>query len=132
MGYDMELSGHEYNVEFENYVSKNINLLQFMNNLLQQNEFTEEFLIKYREYYDSWKCLRNQSNLSPYFCFRYLYDTQEYDSADNWTDYDDVIRYLKNKYDPTFVQSEFSRAMKDRDDEEYESKSESEEEKIKN
>jgi hypothetical protein len=110
----MELEGHNYNIEFEKYLSENKNLLSFMNNLLQKNQFTEEFLIKYRLYYDSWKCLRNQTNLSPYFCFRYLYDTQEYDSADDWTDYNDVLRYLKEDYEPDFINSEFNRAMNDR------------------
>jgi hypothetical protein len=50
------------------------NKLSSMNNLLKYNQFSEEFLIKTRIYYDSWKCIRTQNNLSPYFCFRYLYD----------------------------------------------------------
>ncbi len=41
----------------------------------------------------SWKCLRTQKNLSPYFCFKYLYDNDT-DSADDWTDYNDVKYYL--------------------------------------
>lgn len=112
-----ELRGHNYDVEFEKTLLENKNILSWMNNLLQQNEFTEDFLIKSRPYYDSWKCLRNQSNLSPYFCFRYLYDTEEYDSADNWTDYEDVIRYLNNKYTEEFIKMEFARAIKDRKEE---------------
>jgi hypothetical protein len=59
--------------------------LSMMNNLLCQYQFSEEFLIKTREYYDSWKCMRNQRKLSPYFCFYYFYDRSELDSADDWT-----------------------------------------------
>jgi hypothetical protein len=111
------LKGHKYDVVFENYLLSDKNLLSWMNNLLQQNEFSEDFLIKTRPYYDSWKCLRNQSNLSVYFCFRYLYDTEEYDSADNWTDYNDVIRYFGDKYSEEFIKSEYKRAIKDRKEE---------------
>ena len=98
----------------ENELLNNERKLRTMNSLLIKNKFSEDFLIKTREYYDSWKCLRTQNNLSPYFCFRYLYDTQEYDSADNWTDYNDVIRYLGNKYDKEYIYNEFIRAMNDR------------------
>ena len=89
----------------------------FMNNYLRERQFTEEELIKYRSYYDSIKCLRNQEKLSPYFCFRYLYDTQEYDSADDWTSYTDVIIYLKKHgiMDEQYIESEFQRAICDRE-----------------
>jgi hypothetical protein len=45
-----------------------------------------------------------------------LYDIDT-DSADDWTDYHDVIRYLKklNKYTEEFIEGEFQRAMKDRE-----------------
>lgn len=110
-----ELKGHEYDLEFEKYLLSNKDLLSWMNNLLQQNEFTEDFLIKTRSYYDSWKCLRNQSNLSIYFCFRYLYDSSD-DSADDWTDYNDVVKYFNGEYSEEFIRSEYNRAMKDRED----------------
>lgn len=72
--------------------------LCYMNNLLQKHQFTEEFLIKTIMYYDSWKCIRSQKNLSPYFCFKYLYDNNT-DSADDWTDYYQIQEYLvKNNY----------------------------------
>ena len=91
------------------------NKLMFMNNLLREHQFTEDFLIKTRIYYDSWKCLRSQKNLSPYFCFRYLYDTEEYDSADDWTDYGEVYRYLiKLNYLDDIIESEFKRAINDK------------------
>ncbi len=64
-----------------------------MNNLLSKYQFSQEFLIKTVAYYDSWKCLRYQNNLSPEFCFKYLYDNDT-DSADDWTDYNDINEYL--------------------------------------
>jgi superfamily II DNA or RNA helicase len=64
-----------------------------MSSLLREHQFSEEFLIETILYYDSWKCLRTQNNLSPYFCFRYLYDNDT-DSADDWTDYNQIKDYL--------------------------------------
>lgn len=85
------------------------------NNLLCTNQYDEKDLIEYRIYYDSWKCLRTQNNLSPYFCFRYLYDTPEYDSADDWTDYNEIYTYLKKRnYDDKLIEEEFDKAMNDR------------------
>jgi len=69
----------------EQELLNNPSRLSYMNNLLNKYQFSENFLIKTRIYYDSWKCIRTQNNLSPYFCFYYLYDTPEYDSADDWT-----------------------------------------------
>ena len=69
------------------------NKLSWMNNLLKIHQFSEEFLIKTIGYYDSWKCLRYQNNLSPEFCFKYLYDNQT-DSMDSWTDYIEIEEYL--------------------------------------
>ncbi len=89
--------------------------LSCMNNLLFKHQFTEDFLIKTIVYYDSWKCLRSQSNLSPYFCFRYLYDNDT-DSADDWTDYPTIERYLKKRnYTDEQIREAFNRAMDDRD-----------------
>ena len=103
--------------KIESDLLNNPSKLSSMNNLLLNHEFTEEFLIKTRIYYDSWKCLRRQNNLSPYFCFRYLYDTPEYDSADDWVDYNQIYDYLiKKNYDIEFIKSEFNRAMNDRND----------------
>ncbi len=85
-----------------------------MHNLLSQHQFSEEFLIKTIDYYDSWKCLRTQKNLSPYFCFKYLYDNEN-DSADDWTDYNDVKNYLlKRGYTEEQIHDEFKKAMNDR------------------
>ena len=86
-----------------------------MNNLMLEYQFSENFLIKTRIYYDSYKCLRRQNNLSPYFCFRYLYDTPEYDAADDWTDYSQVYDYLKKrKYSDEEIKKAYEQAMKDR------------------
>ncbi len=88
--------------------------LAFMNNLLKEYQFPEDFLVKTIQYYDSWKCLNTQWNLSPYFCFRYLYDNDT-DSADNWTDYSEIYKYLLDrKYEHNFIRNEYYRAMEDR------------------
>jgi hypothetical protein len=71
--------------------------LSSMNNLLKIYQFSEDFLIKTRIYYDSWKCLKFQNNLSLYFCVHYLYNTPEYDSADDWTDYNQIVDYLTKR-----------------------------------
>jgi hypothetical protein len=91
--------------EFENYLIQNSSLLIWMNNLLEQNQFTENFLIKTRNYYDSKKCLQTQKNLSVYFCFKYLYDTPNLDSKDNWTDYNDILIYFTNKYKKEYIEN---------------------------
>ncbi len=89
--------------------------LSFMNNLLSQYQFPEDFLIKTIEYYDSWKCLKSQWDLSPYFCFRYLYDNDT-DSADNWTDYSEIYKYLlERNHEHIFIRTEYLRAMRDKE-----------------
>lgn len=101
--------------ELEIDLLNNPNKLSFMNNLLMRYQFSEEFLIKTRIYYDSWKCIRRQDNLSPYFCFRYLYDTPEFDSADDWTDYNEIYEYLKKRnYNDNDIENAYEKAMNDR------------------
>ena len=105
----------EINSIFENDLLNNPQKLSFMSNLLKEHQFSEPFLIQTILYYDSWKCLRTQKNLSPEFCFKYLYDNDT-DSADDWTDYNDVKRYLlKNGYTEEQITEEFKKAMNDRD-----------------
>ena len=108
--------------KFEEDLLKDSSKLPWMNNLLYKHQFSEEFLIKTRGHYDSWKCLRTQSNLTPYFCFYWLYDRQEYDSADDWTDYNQVTEYLlENNWSLEEIEKEFSRAITDRENnEDYE------------
>ena len=101
---------------FERELLDNPNKLSWMHSLLSQHQFSEDFLIETIGYYDSWRCLRTQKNLSPYFCFRYLYDNQ-FDSADDWTDYNNVKDYLlKRDYTEEQIEAEFKRAMEDRDE----------------
>ena len=68
-----------------------------MNYYLNQYQFSEDFLIKSLPYYDSTRCLKTQKHLTPEFCFTYLCDNK-YDSADIWTNYDDIIYHFRNKY----------------------------------
>lgn len=82
--------------EFEKFLLTKPSELSFMNNLLKLHQFSEEFLIETRPYYDSWKCIRTQNGLSIDFCFRYLYDS-EFDSADDWTDYTQIEDYFLKK-----------------------------------
>ena len=115
----VNLKGHVRDVEFEKYLLTREDLLSSeINKLMSDNEFTEDFLTKTRIYYDSWKCIRTQKNLSPYFCFYWLYDRQNYDSADDWTDYNQVFNYLKDNYDHEFIKEEFKRAIQDREEKE--------------
>lgn len=65
--------------------------------LLYKHQFSEEFLAKTVEYYDSWICLKTQQHLTPQFCFQYLYDNDT-DSADNWTDFNDILRYFQKRW----------------------------------
>ena len=106
----------EINSIFENELLNDPQKLSYLSNLLKEHQFSEPFLIQTILYYDSWRCLRTQKNLSPYFCFRYLYDNDT-DSADDWTDYTDIYNYLKHRnYDDETIKIEFNRAMDDRID----------------
>lgn len=104
----------ENNIEQE--LLDNPERLSCMNNLLSKHQFSEQFLIKTILYYDSWKCLRNQNNLSPYFCFKYLY-CNDTDSADNWTDFNEIKEYLlKRDYTEVQIRDAFNKAMDDRNE----------------
>lgn len=75
----------------------------------------EQEALNYLESSCSQRFLHKYLNLSPYFCFRYLYDLDE-SQSDNWTSYDEVISYLKKQgiTDKDFIEKEYQRAMKDR------------------
>ncbi len=80
----------------ENDILDRKDLLPYIQNYFSNRQFSEDFLSKTLQYYDSWICLRYQKNLSPYFCFKYLYDNKT-DSADNWTSYNDIMKYLNKQ-----------------------------------
>jgi hypothetical protein len=95
------------NKELEQELLNEPDRLSWMNYLLTKHQFSEEFLIKTICYYDSWKCLRWQKNLSPLFCFKYLYDNDT-DSADDWSDYNDIKEYLlKRGYNEEQIKQSF-------------------------
>ncbi len=83
--------------EFEDKLLKSPTHLASVNSLLYKHQFSEKFLEKTIEYYDSWICLKTQQNLTPAFCFQYLYDNDT-DSADNWTDFNDILQYFLKKW----------------------------------
>ncbi len=84
--------------------------IAYMDLIIRTKQLSEKFLAQTIGYYNSWTCLKHQRNLTPYFCFRYLY-CNETDSKCNWTDYNDVIRYLE-KQDTRYTQDEIKQAFK--------------------
>jgi hypothetical protein len=77
-------------INYEEFIKNHS--IYLMNLYLTKYQFSEDILIKLRMYYESDVCLATQNNLSLYFCFHYLYNS-EYDSADIFTDYNDIVRY---------------------------------------
>jgi hypothetical protein len=97
--------------EEETQLLNDKSFLVSMNYSLYKRSFSEEFLAKTLEYYDSWICLKTQKHLTPYFCFRYLYDNDT-DSADNWTDYNDIVKYfVGSPYSEEELQKIFQEVM---------------------
>ena len=97
-------------IDFEESIYNNKDELSNINKLLLKYEFSESFLIKTRKYYNSTICLQTQHNLSPYFCFYYLYDRREYDN-NNWSDYNDIYKYLSNNnIDNKTIQDAYTQA----------------------
>lgn len=70
---------------------------RLINDFLELYQIPEAILIKTHGHYDSNKCLKTQVNLTPYFCFKYLYNSME-DTNDNRVDYNDILSNFKNKY----------------------------------
>lgn len=94
--------------EKENEILNDKNQLIIMNYLLKKFQFSEEFLIKTKDYYDSCLCIKTQKNLSPFFCINYLYNQD--DSNDDWVDYNQIYKYLKNlKYSDEIIENEFNK-----------------------
>ncbi len=83
--------------------------LMNLNYLMHSHAFSEIFLAQTVEYYDSWVCLKTQQNLTPSFCFQYLYDNDT-DSADNWTDFNDILRYFEKRW-PEKTQQEIQNIL---------------------
>jgi hypothetical protein len=75
--------------------------LPHINLLLQNRQFSLEFLAKTVEWYDSWVCLRTQKHLTPAFCFRYLFNNAT-DTSDNWTDHSDIVRYFMGRIEDEY------------------------------
>jgi hypothetical protein len=88
----------------ENDILKNKEYMNRLSNILKIRQFSEDFLKETLDYYDPWICLKYQKNLSPYFCFRYLYDNN-LGFADNWIGYYDIINYL-SKQDKKYTSDE--------------------------
>ena len=57
-----------------------------------------------------------QKNITPYFCFRYLYDSgEEYgDSVDQWVSYSDIVEKFCNVYTEEELLKEYKRATDDK------------------
>jgi len=74
------------------------------NNKIKLYQFSEKILIKNIKYISSNVCLENQINLSPYFCFRYLYNNIT-ESIHNRVFYNEIIDYFKkkNEYNEKFI-----------------------------
>jgi hypothetical protein len=70
--------------------------IHYMNNLLKNDQFSIGFLIYTREYYNGDICLLTQRNLSPEFCFKYIYN-KECD-GDRVVTYDQIEKYLLNRF----------------------------------
>jgi hypothetical protein len=97
--------------DIENQIINDEKQLIILNYLLNKYQFSEEFLIKTKKYYDSCKCIKTQKNLSPYFCFNYIYDQD--DSNDDWVDYNQIYTYLKKlNYSDEIIENEFKKYLK--------------------
>ena len=66
------------------------------NDKLKNNQISEKELIENLKFFNSNVCLQTQINLSPYFCFRYLYDNHT-ESINNRVYYNNIIDYFRNK-----------------------------------
>ncbi len=80
----------------ENDILNNKKYLNDLDSFLKIRQFSEEFLVSATNNYDPMTCLKYQKNLSPYFCFKYLYDNDS-GYADNWVSYNDVTHYLSKQ-----------------------------------
>lgn len=69
--------------------------MEIFNNNIKLYQFSEKYLIKNIKYFNSNVCLENQLYLTPYFCFRYLYNNIT-EPIQNRVYYNNIIDYFKN------------------------------------
>ena len=69
--------------------------METFNNKIKNYQFSEKYLIKNIKYFNSNVCLENQMYLTPYFCFRYLYNNIT-EPIENRVYYNNIIDYFKN------------------------------------
>lgn len=86
-------SEDELNAIFE----KEPELLLFVENLIRVRQFSESFLIQHVSHYHSRVCLNFQKNLTPEFCFKYLYDSKTDTKTDDWICFNDIAWYFREK-----------------------------------
>jgi hypothetical protein len=94
----------------EDEILKDERILAHLQVLMYRRQFSMAFLAKTVEWYDSWICLRTQKGLTPQFCFRYLHDNKT-DSADDWTDFNDIVRYFGNTFDLATLEKIFNEEL---------------------
>jgi hypothetical protein len=75
----------------------------YMKNLLVNRQFSEQFLIKTHNLYESSDCITSQHNLTPLFCFKYLLNNPN-DSAEEKVTIYDILRYITNTYPDILLQ----------------------------
>ena len=68
--------------------------MENFNNKIKLYQFSEKYLIKNIKYFNSNICLEYQHNLSPYFCFRYLYNNIS-EPLCNRVYYNNIIEYFR-------------------------------------
>ena len=70
--------------------------MEEFNNKLKIIQYDENYLIDNLQFFNSNVCLEYQKQLSPYFCFRYLYNNKT-EPIKNRVYYNNIIDYFKNK-----------------------------------
>ena len=92
--------------------------MEVFNNKIKLYQYDENYLINNIKYYNSNVCLEYQNNLSPYFCFRYLYNNIT-EPIEHRVYYNNIIEYFKknsvyNKNTSEFYVKIFDICMYDR------------------
>jgi len=80
--------------------------MDIINNKIKLYQYDEKYLIDNIKYYNSNVCLEYQNNLSPYFCFRYLYNNIT-EPIKYRVYYNNIIEYFKNNSEYNKNTSEF-------------------------